>query len=79
MIGPAEHAGLEKRAVDDQLAAAFEQIDQARLALRSLERVALLHGEPRHPPPLGGQRIAGAGQGLFLHEQLLARGFPFLR
>ena len=33
MLGPAEHAGLEEGAVDDQLAAAFEQIEQAHFAL----------------------------------------------
>ena len=33
MFGPADHARLEERAVDDQLPAAVEQIEQARLAL----------------------------------------------
>jgi hypothetical protein len=79
MLGPAEHAGLEEGAVDDQLTAAFEQVDQARVALRPVERVLLLHGQPRHPSALGGQRVAGAGQGLLLHEQLLARSLPRLR
>ena len=44
-----------------------------------VELVLLLHGQPRHPPALGGQRVAGAGQLLLLHEQLLARGLPLLR
>ena len=79
MVGPAEHPGLEEGAVDDQLTAAFEQVEQARLARRPLERIRLLHGHPRHPPALGGQRVTGAGLGLLLHEQLLARGLPRLR
>ena len=43
-----------------------------------VELVLLLDGQPRHPPALGGQRVAGAGQLLLLHEQLLARGLPLL-
>src|SRR6266478_4977320 len=79
MHGPAEDAGLEERAIDDQLTAALEQIEQAYLALGSVELVLLLHGQPRHPPAFGGQRITGAGQVLLLHEQLLARSLPLLR
>ena len=79
MLGPAEHAGLEEGAVDDQLTAAVEQVEQARLALRPVELVLLLHRHPRHPPTLGGQRVTGAGQVLLLHEQLLARSLPLLR
>ena len=78
MLRPAVHARLEEGAVDDQLTAALEQVEQARLALGPVERVRLLHRQPRHPPALGGQRVAGAGHGLLLHEQLLARGFPLL-
>ena len=29
VLGPAEHSGLEKGAIDDQLTAALEQIEQA--------------------------------------------------
>ena len=79
MLGPAEHAGLVEGAVDDQLVTAFEQIAQARFAFGPFELVLLLHGEPGHPPALGGQGVTGAGQFLLLHEQLLARGFPLLR
>ena len=79
LFGPAMHAGLEEGAVDDQLMAAVEQIKQARFALGPVERVRLLHRQPRHPPALGSQRVAGAGHGLLLDEKLLARGFPLLR
>src|SRR5580704_15124171 len=79
MVWPAEHAGLEEGAVDDQLAAALEQIEQAHLALGSVEPVLLVHGQPWHPPALGGQRVTGAGQRLLFHEELLTRSLPFLR
>src|SRR5438067_4050365 len=54
MLGPAFHAGLEEGAVNDQLTAAVEQVEQARLAPGSVELVRLLHGQPWHPPTLGG-------------------------
>src|SRR5215469_6178052 len=76
VLGPAEHPGLEEGAIDDQLLAALEQIEQAYLALGSVELVLLVHGQPRHPPAFGGQRVTGAGEGLLLHEELLACGLP---
>src|SRR5262245_40131014 len=79
MVGPAVHSGLEEGAVDDQLTTAAEQIEQAHLTLRPIELVRLLHGLPRHPPTLGGHRVAGTGQSLLLHEELLARSLPLLR
>ena len=78
VLGPAEHAGLEEGAIDDQLTAALEQVEQANLALGPVELVLLLHRHPRHPSTLGSQRITGAGQGLLLHEELLARSLPLL-
>src|SRR5439155_26655436 len=79
MLVPPLHAGFEEGAVEDQLAAALKQVEQARFALRSVELVILLYGQPRHPSTLGRQRVTGAGQGLLLHEQLLARSLPLLR
>ena len=76
MLRPAVHAGLEEGAVDDQLTAAVEQVDQARFAVGPLECIRLLHGHPRHPPTLGGQRVTRAHHGLLLHEHLLARSRP---
>ena len=61
-LGPAVDAGLEERAVDDQLPAPGEQFQQARLAVRPFEDVVLLHGEPGHAPAFGDQLVAGAGQ-----------------
>src|SRR5215472_3633528 len=50
MVGPAEHAGLKEGAIEDQLSAALEQIEQAYLALGPIEFVLLLDGHPRHSP-----------------------------
>src|ERR1041385_2493429 len=79
MLRPAVHAGLEEGAVDDELVAAVEQVEQARPALGPVERVGLLHRHPRHPPPLGGERVTGAGVGLLLDEKLFARSLPLPR
>src|SRR5438045_2500408 len=79
MFGPADHARLEEGAVDDQLPAAVEQIEQVHLALRPVELVLLLHGHPWHPSTLRSQRVTGAGQLLLLHQQFLACGLPLLR
>src|SRR5262249_14210683 len=57
VFGPADHVRLEEGAVDDQLAAAVEKVEQTRLALGALKLVLLLHGHPWHPPTLSRQRI----------------------
>ncbi|MHC2316327.1 hypothetical protein ACVIHC_003373 [Bradyrhizobium diazoefficiens] len=79
MIRPAKHAGLEEGPVDDQLPPALEQVGQSDLAAGPLERIGFVHDHPRHAPALGGQRVAGAGMRLFLHEQLLTGCLPVLR
>jgi hypothetical protein len=79
VLGPAEHPGLEEGAIDDQLPAALEQVEQANLALGPLEFVRLLDGHPRHPPAFGGQGVASPHLGLFLRQHLLARSLPGLR
>ena len=79
MLGPAFHTGFEEGAVNDQLTAAVEQVEQARLSLRPVEFVFLLHGHPRHSPALRCQRVTGPGQLLLFNEKLLARSFPLLR
>jgi hypothetical protein len=78
VVGPAEHAGLEEGAIHDQLATALEQIEQAYLAPGSVELVRVVHSQPRHPPAFGVQRVTGAGHGLLLDEELLARRLPLL-
>src|SRR5580704_4952210 len=79
VLGPAEHSGLEEGAIDDQLLAALEQVEQANLALGRIKFVRFLDSHPRHPPAFGGQRVTRAGQGLLLHEELLVCSLPFLR
>src|SRR5580692_5098536 len=78
VLGPTEHSGFEEGTIDDQLTTALEQIEQAYFALGSLELVLLVHSQPRHPPTFGSQRVTGAGQGLLLHEELLARSLPLV-
>jgi hypothetical protein len=79
VLGPAVHAGLVEEAIDDQLTAPREQVEQARRAVRTLEPVLLLDGHPRHPAALGGQRIARAGELLLLDQQLRTGRLPLLR
>src|SRR5262249_16308569 len=49
VLGPAVYAGLEECAVNNQLVAAVEQIEQARFAVGAVELVLLFHRQPRHP------------------------------
>src|SRR5512132_3268940 len=77
-LGVGGDLGPVEGTVDDQLTAAIEEVEQARHAVGPLELVRLVHGQPWHPPTLGGERVTGAGQLLFLHEQFLARSVPLL-
>ena len=78
VVGPAGDPRLKEGAVDDQLAAVFEQVEEARRALRTFELIRLLNRHPRHPPTLGRQPVPSSGEGLLFHEHLEARGFPCL-
>src|SRR6185369_2495004 len=78
VVGPAKHPGLEKGAIDDQLPAALEQVEQGNLAPGPVEFVGLLHWYPGHPSPLGGQGITGARECLLLQKQPLPRFLPVL-
>ena len=78
MVGPAEDPGLEEGAIDDQLPAALKQIEQANLAVGSVELVLLLDRHPRHPPTFGGHCVTGVHQGLLFYEKLLPRSLPLL-
>src|ERR1700733_3054493 len=79
MIGPAEDAGLEEGAIEDQLTPPFKEGKQAGLARGAFESVVLLDCQPRHAPARRGHRITGASQLLLLDQQLLARLLPLLR
>ena len=78
MVRPAEHAGLEEGAVDNQLSPALEQVEEARLAVGPDELIGLLDRHPRHPPTLGGERVMGAQHRLLFHEELLPGSVPVL-
>ena len=66
-------------AVDDQLAAALEQAGEARAPGRAVEPILLVDRHPRHPPALRRHGVAGPGELLLLHQQLLACCLPLVR
>src|SRR3954451_11533804 len=78
-LGEARDAGLVEEAVDDELAAPVEQVEQACRAVRALEAVVLVDRHARHAAALGGERVARPGQLLLLGEQVGAGGLPLLR
>jgi hypothetical protein len=63
--------------VDDQLAAAGEQVEQGDRAIGSLERVVLRDGRHRQLTPCRGQLVAGLRQCLLLGQQILSGVTPF--
>src|SRR5260370_16477708 len=69
VLGPAEHPGLEECAIDDQLPASLEQVEQANLTLGPAELVILLHQHPWHTPAFDGQRITGADETFILKQE----------
>src|SRR5207244_10867935 len=79
MFGPAVYARFEEGAVDDQLTAAVEQVEQARLTFGPVELIFRLNGHPRHLPTFGSQRVTGASQLFLPHEKLLSGNLPLLR
>jgi len=64
--------------VHHQLLPALEQVEQAHLPVRALERVRLVDAHHRQSPAVGVDLVAVAGQLLLLHQQLLAGGEPLL-
>src|SRR3569832_2138381 len=77
VVWPAMDAGLEESTVDDQLPAAFEQVEQLYLPSRSIEGVGLLDRHPRHSPAYVGQRVQHPQHGLLFHKHGFAGAFPF--
>ena len=67
-VGPAVHSGFEEEAVDDELTTPLEQVEQAHRPIRAIELVGLLDRHPRHPPPLGRERVVGVRQRLLIDE-----------
>src|SRR4029434_9985276 len=76
LFGPAVHAGLEKSAVDDQLTPAVEQVEQAGVALRSVELVRLFHRLPWHPPTLSRPLAPRVRQSLLLKQKQALSDIP---
>ena len=78
LLRPAVHARLVEEAVEDQLPAPVEEVEQAHWPVRSLELVLLLDEHPRHPAALGRHRVARVGELLLLDQQRVVRLLPFL-
>ena len=62
--------------LNEQLAAAAEQIGERHPALRRIEFVALVDLDPGQGPALLGERVAPAGEFLFFLHELPAFGDP---
>jgi len=69
---------VEHEVVDDQLPAAVEEVEQRRLAVRSVEDVFLVDPDHRESASLGVQPVSGAGEVLLLGEQPLTRDQPLV-
>jgi hypothetical protein len=71
-------ARTEHEVADDGLPPTVEQVEQARLALRSLEDVVLDDLDHRQHAALDVQRVALPGELLLLDQQLLASNQPLV-
>ena len=67
----------EHKVVDDQLAAAIEQIGQSAFAVRPLEHILLFHLDPGKVPARLADLVPQSRELFFLCQQLLARLDPF--
>jgi len=63
---------------DDELPAPLEQVEQASLAVRTLEDVLLLDPDHRQPAALGVQLVLPPGELLLPGQQLLAGSKPLV-
>jgi hypothetical protein len=71
-------AGAELEVIDEQLAAAVEQLRQRARTGVGLEAVILLDSDPGHLAPLTRQLVAEPGVLLLAGEQLVAGNLPLL-
>src|SRR5437899_539753 len=62
--------------IDDQLTAPLEQVQQARLAIGTLEDIVLVDLDHRELAPPGVERVMGPGQRLLVGKQFLAGNQP---
>ncbi len=75
-LGEIGNSWLEEKTIDDELSAAIEEIEQADLAVRSLELVRLVDPHHRQPAALGGKLGADAGRLLCPAEEIVAGSLP---
>ncbi|MNH24152.1 hypothetical protein D3C79_840700 [compost metagenome] len=71
-------AGAEHEVVDDQGAAAVEQIGQALAPVRPFECIGRVDADPRQRTAFGAEPVALMGEGFLLAQQGLAGLQPFL-
>jgi len=67
---------VEHEVVDDELAAALEQVEQSHAAVRAFEAVRLLDLDHRQPPTFDAQLVSRSGSRFLLGQQLLASHQP---
>jgi hypothetical protein len=84
-VGPERAAGAtfvpvraEHEVVDDELAAAGEQVRQRLLAVRAIKYIGLLDLDPGQLAALSGELIAQPSEFLLFGQEALAGGEPFL-
>jgi hypothetical protein len=70
--------GTQHEVIDDELAAAGEEIGERLRAIGPLKDISLLDLHPGHMAAPGAQFVTGAGEGLFLGQERLARRQPFV-
>jgi len=70
--------GAEHEMIDDQLAAAGEEIAESLLSRRRIEYVILLDLDPGECAPFGAKLVAGLGQRLLLGKMRLPRREPLV-
>ena len=70
-------AGLEHEVVDDELLAAFEQVEEIDAAMGTGEDIGLGHFDHGEGTALGGNRCGQARGFFLLYEKLLAGFEPF--
>jgi hypothetical protein len=74
------HVRIHEEPVQDELAAAVEEVEERRVpAAGRGEAIVLLHADHRHAAALGREGVTRAGMRLLLLEKRLARGAPLLR
>lgn len=70
-------AGAEHEVVDDQLAAAAEQVGEAQFAVGTLEAVGFVDFYPGQGAAFGAEFVSFTGEGFFVGQVFAAGGEPF--